>query len=671
MNINETLKHYFGYDSLRPGQKELIEGILQGRDVLGIMPTGAGKSLCYQVPALMLDGITLVVSPLISLMTDQVKALNQAGVHAAYINSSLTENQIRTALYYAAQGKYKIIYVAPERLNTMRFLEFASCVDISMVTVDEAHCISQWGQDFRPSYLGIADFLTMLQKRPIVSAFTATATERVKQDITGSLRLQNPVTVVTGFDRPNLFFRVVNRKGGKETDNSVLNYVKKHEDESGIIYCATKKNVDKVYELLQQYGIAAGHYHAGLSLEERKKNQDDFTYDRIRVMVATNAFGMGIDKSNVRYVLHYNMPQSLEYYYQEAGRAGRDGEEAECVLFFSKQDIMINKRLLEYKSGEGIENDPQVLRNDYRKLNQMIDYCETQQCLRQFILSYFGDNSPCTCDKCSNCVVVEDEAEENYIQTKKEKKKTLQLADLTPKGQELFEKLRECRTELATEKGVPPYIICSDKTLKDMCAKCPTDNVAMEAVYGMGVQKIQSYGEHFAKVITAFLEEQGLKGLISETAETNTINGTEVTDITELVQMTTTTTMTEPAPKRKKKLPFYIAPEKLDEVELTDTCMLTELTSRINELCEEKERKKLTAAFVNSLLIEKGYLEEVTEGEDKVKHPTEKGIAAGIQEEERHGKYGRKYYALIHTNESQKMILEKLKEYFTDFPEGE
>ena len=312
MNLLETLKHYFGYDSLRPGQKELMDGILQGKDVLGIMPTGAGKSLCYQVPALMLEGITLVISPLISLMSDQVKALNQAGVHAAYINSSLTENQIHAALAYAAQGKYKIIYVAPERLNTARFLDFAYYADISMVTVDEAHCISQWGQDFRPSYLEIADFLAKLPDRPVVSAFTATATERVKQDITASLLLQNPVTVVTGFDRPNLFFRVVNRKGGKETDNSILNYVKRHEDESGIIYCATKKNVDSVYALLLQYGIAVGRYHAGLSLEERKKNQDDFTYDRIRVMVATNAFGMGIDKSNVRYVLHYNMPQSLE-----------------------------------------------------------------------------------------------------------------------------------------------------------------------------------------------------------------------------------------------------------------------------------------------------------------------------------------------------------------------
>lgn len=508
MNLYQTLKHYFGYDTLRPGQQDLMEGILNGIDVLGIMPTGAGKSLCYQVPALMLPGITIVISPLISLMSDQVKALNQAGVHAAYINSSLTENQIRAALLYAAQGQYKIIYVAPERLNTMRFLDFACRADISMVTVDEAHCISQWGQDFRPSYLEIADFLARLPRRPVVSAFTATATERVKQDITGSLHLQNPVTVVTGFDRPNLFFRVVKRKGGKETDNSILNYVKRHEDESGIIYCATKKNVDSVCELLLQHGILAGRYHAGLSLEERKESQDDFTYDRIRVMVATNAFGMGIDKSNVRYVLHYNMPQSLEYYYQEAGRAGRDGEEAECVLFFSKQDIMINKRLLDYKATEGgyTSGDPAVRANEQRKLNQMIHYCETDECLRQYILNYFGDHSPCICEKCSNCVVPEDEAEENYIETGRAKKKTAELADLTKEGQELFEKLRKCRSELAAKQGVPPFIICSDKTLKDMCARCPADKTQMADVYGMGAQKIASYGESFAEIIRMFLQ---------------------------------------------------------------------------------------------------------------------------------------------------------------------
>lgn len=405
LNLLETLKHYFGYDSLRPGQKELMDGILQGKDVLGIMPTGAGKSLCYQVPALMLEGITLVVSPLISLMSDQVKALNQAGVHAAYINSSLTENQIHAALAYAAQGKYKIIYVAPERLNTARFLDFAYYADISMVTVDEAHCISQWGQDFRPSYLEIADFLAKLPDRPVVSAFTATATERVKQDITASLHLQNPVTVVTGFDRPNLFFRVVNRKGGKETDNSILNYVKRHEDESGIIYCATKKNVDSVYALLLQYGIAAGRYHAGLSLEERKKNQDDFTYDRIRVMVATNAFGMGIDKSNVRFVIHYNMPQSMENYYQEAGRAGRDGEPAKCILLFSTQDVMISKLLLGSKDFEGMDFQEieQVKHQDSRRLQLMEGYCMTTSCLRNYILKYFGETTHQPCDNCGNC----------------------------------------------------------------------------------------------------------------------------------------------------------------------------------------------------------------------------------------------------------------------------
>lgn len=601
----------------------------------------------------MLPGITIVISPLISLMSDQVKALNQAGVHAAYINSSLTENQIRAALLYAAQGQYKIIYVAPERLNTMRFLDFACRADISMVTVDEAHCISQWGQDFRPSYLEIADFLARLPRRPVVSAFTATATERVKQDITGSLHLQNPVTVVTGFDRPNLFFRVVKRKGGKETDNSILNYVKRHEDESGIIYCATKKNVDSVCELLLQHGILAGRYHAGLSLEERKESQDDFTYDRIRVMVATNAFGMGIDKSNVRYVLHYNMPQSLEYYYQEAGRAGRDGEEAECVLFFSKQDIMINKRLLDYKATEGgyTAGDPAVRANEQRKLNQMIHYCETDECLRQYILNYFGDHSPCICEKCSNCVMTEDEVEENYIETGRAKKKTAELADLTEEGQELFEKLRKCRSELAAKQGVPPFIICSDKTIKDMCAKCPTDEIQMADVYGMGVQKIASYGNNFTEIIRKFLETHKMEAM---TAGKSKIGGMIVETVSK-------------APARKTKRPFSITPEKLDEVVLSDACMLSELTDQINELCSAKDMKKLTAASVNELLVQKGYLKEEEQGENRIKRVTEKGIAAGICEEERQSKFGGgHYYALIHTRKSQEMIIAELKEYFSD-----
>ena len=653
MNINQTLKQYFGYDSLRTGQEELINGILAGHDVLGIMPTGAGKSLCYQLPALMLKGITLVISPLISLMSDQVKALNQAGVHAAYINSSLTENQIRMAISYASQGRYKIIYVAPERLNTPRFLDFACNADISMLTVDEAHCISQWGQDFRPSYLEIAGFLTRLPRRPIVSAFTATATERVKNDIVASLGLNNPVTRVTGFDRPNLFFRVVTRKGGSQKDNSIINYVKKHEDESGIIYCATKKNVDKLYTLLNEQGISAGRYHAGLSNEERKQNQEDFTYDRIRVMVATNAFGMGIDKSNVRYVLHYNMPQSLEYYYQEAGRAGRDGEEAECVLFFSKQDIMINKFLLQNKASAGdVASDMQKTANDQRKLQQMINYCETDKCLREFILSYFGDTTPCICNKCSNCVVVEDEEEETYVETGKKRKKAAQLAGLNELGAALFEKLRSVRTELAAEKSVPPYIICSDKTLKDMCAKLPRDKEQLADVYGMGEQKIQNYGEAFVTAVNSFVADNPNPSGSTTGERPQTVLSDEEA--------------AENGSTRKKKLPFYIEPQRLDEVELTDKCRLTELTNKINELCHaDKEHKKLAASFINELLIAEGYLEEVTEGENKIKRVTEKGRSVGIDEEERKAKFGGSYYAITHSKQSQQVIIEMLKKHYS------
>lgn len=652
MNINQTLKQYFGYDSLRTGQEELINGILAGHDVLGIMPTGAGKSLCYQLPALMLKGITLVISPLISLMSDQVKALNQAGVHAAYINSSLTENQIRMALSYASQGRYKIIYVAQERLNTPRFLDFACNADISMLTVDEAHCISQWGQDFRPSYLEIAGFLTRLPRRPIVSAFTATATERVKNDIVASLGLNNPVTMVTGFDRPNLFFRVVTRKGGSQKDNSIINYVKKHEDESGIIYCATKKNVDKLYTLLNEQGISAGRYHAGLSNDERKQNQEDFTYDRIRVMVATNAFGMGIDKSNVRYVLHYNMPQSLEYYYQEAGRAGRDGEEAECVLFFSKQDIMINKFLLQNKASAGdVASDMQKTANDRRKLQQMINYCETDKCLREFILSYFGDTTPCICNKCSNCVVVEDEEEETYVETGKKRKKAAQLAGLNELGAALFEKLRSVRTELAAEKSVPPYIICSDKTLKDMCAKLPRDKEQLADVYGMGEQKIQNYGEAFVMAVNSFVADNPNPSGSTTGERPQTVLSDEEA--------------AETGSTRKKKLPFYIEPQRLDEVELTDKCRLTELTNKINELCPaDKEHKKLAASFINELLIAEGYLEEVTEDENKIKRVTEKGRSVGIDEEERKAKFGGSYYAITHSKQSQQVIIEMLKKHY-------
>lgn len=400
----QILKTYFGYDSFREGQGEIIDTILSGRDALAIMPTGAGKSLCYQVPALLLPGITLVVSPLISLMQDQVKSLNEAGIHAAYINSSLTEGQINKALSFAAQGVYKIIYVAPERLETASFLSFALHTPISMVTVDEAHCISQWGQDFRPSYLKIIDFVEQLPGNPIISAFTATATEVVKNDIARILKLKNPNIVVTGFDRENLYYQVEHLTG-KQKDIFIQNYIETHPNESGIIYCATRKNVDTLYEKLLKQGISVTRYHAGMNNDIRKKSQDDFIYDRAQVVIATNAFGMGIDKSNVRFVIHYNMPQSMENYYQEAGRAGRDGEPAKCILLFSTQDVMISKLLLGSKDFEGMDFQEieQVKHQDSRRLQLMEGYCMTTSCLRNYILEYFGETTHQPCDNCGNC----------------------------------------------------------------------------------------------------------------------------------------------------------------------------------------------------------------------------------------------------------------------------
>ncbi len=402
MDAKDVLKRYFGYDSYKPGQEKIIDAILAGKDILAIMPTGAGKSVCYQVPAMLLPGITIVISPLISLMQDQVKALNEAGIHAGYINSSLTERQIGRVYSKASKGAYKLLYVAPERLESYEFTDFVSKTEISMVTVDEAHCISQWGQDFRPSYLKIVEFIDALQRRPVVSAFTATATEEVKTDISCVLKLQKPRVVVTGFDRENLYFDV---EMIKKKDDYVVDYIKKHPDDSGIIYCATRKNVDTLHELLSGAGIPVAKYHAGMNSEDRKENQDCFIYDRLPVIVATNAFGMGIDKSNVRFVIHYNMPQSMENYYQEAGRAGRDGGPSQCILLFSAQDVMINKFLLDHKDFTDIPNEDIELikQRDARRLQTMEGYCRTSGCLRNYILAYFGEKRETPCDSCGNC----------------------------------------------------------------------------------------------------------------------------------------------------------------------------------------------------------------------------------------------------------------------------
>ena len=399
----EALKAVFGYDSFRQGQEAVINAVLEGRDILAVMPTGAGKSLCYQVPAMLLSGITLVISPLISLMQNQVKALNEAGVNAAFINSSLSEKEMHDTFKNAMKGQYKIIYVAPERLMSEGFVRLAKCVEISMITVDEAHCISQWGQDFRPSYMDIAEFVNVLDKRPIISAFTATATQNVREDIICSLGLSDPYFLVTGFDRENLFFQV---DKPQSKDRFILDYLDRHKGESGIIYCTTRKNVDSLYTLLKKWNISVAKYHAGMSIEERKQMQDDFVFDYTSIVIATNAFGMGIDKSNVRFVIHYNMPSSMENYYQEAGRAGRDGLNSECILLFSPQDIIINRFLLEHKDFSDIDpTDAMTIRErDIKRLQIMEGYCYTTECLRNYILKYFGEDPKKPCDDCGNCL---------------------------------------------------------------------------------------------------------------------------------------------------------------------------------------------------------------------------------------------------------------------------
>ncbi len=404
MNQYEILKKYFGYDSFREAQETLIGSILSGRDTVGIMPTGAGKSLCFQIPALMMDGITLVISPLISLMKDQVGSLNQAGIHAAYLNSSLTMNQYYKALEFARQGRYPIIYVAPERLLTEEFLDFALHTKIAMVAVDEAHCVSQWGQDFRPSYLKIVDFIGRLPKRPVVSAFTATATKEVRDDILDILQLREPMVMTTGFDRSNLYFGVM---APKDRYGAIRNYLECHSEDSGIIYCLTRKVVEEVCERLRQDGFGVVRYHAGLSDQERKKSQDDFIYDRSSIMVATNAFGMGIDKSNVRFVLHYGMPKNMESYYQEAGRAGRDGEPAECILYYAGQDVITNQFFIDHnQDNQELDELTRALvqERDRERLRKMTFYCFTNECLRDYILRYFGEYGSNYCGNCQNCL---------------------------------------------------------------------------------------------------------------------------------------------------------------------------------------------------------------------------------------------------------------------------
>lgn len=615
MDKYQVLKETFGYTTFRQGQERLVDSTLSGRDVLGIMPTGAGKSICFQVPALLFPGITIVVSPLISLMKDQVSALNAAGIHAAYINSSLTEGQFRKAMEFARQGRYKIIYAAPERLMTESFLALAQEVPISMVAVDEAHCISQWGQDFRPSYLKIVDFIQQLPMRPVLAAYTATATKAVKEDILCILGLKNPDVLVTGYDRKNLYFAVEKPKNKTE---ALLEYLRRNSEKSGIIYCNTRKTVEEVHQELVQAGYPVVRYHAGLSEEEKKQNQEDFIYDAAPIMVATNAFGMGIDKSNVRFVIHYNMPKDIESYYQEAGRAGRDGEPGECILYYGGQDVKMNEFLIEQQvSNEelGREEQEVIRERNYERLRKMTFYCFTNECLRDYILRYFGEYGGNYCGNCRNCLtefqdvdVTEEAAgilnmtlssgqrygiqavidavhgsdsakvrqfrlQENpyygvlkdrtivrlrqilndllvkeylwltpgdypvlklgekgreFLQEKdsaqvflklpkeQEKEETKQKAQKKRavedvKYPELFEILRQYRYQMAQKAHIPPYIIFSDKTLREMSTYLPVNREEMLAINGVGNSKYEKYGKAFENLIQEFIRDKNIE----------------------------------------------------------------------------------------------------------------------------------------------------------------
>ena len=606
----DALKRHFGYDSFRDGQEEVVNAILSGRDTLAVMPTGSGKSLCYQVPALAKKGVAIVVSPLISLMKDQVQALKQSGVAAAYLNSSLTERQMELALANAAAGQYKILYVAPERLLTGRFLGVARSLPISLVAVDEAHCISQWGQDFRPSYLSIPEFLNQLPRRPVVCAFTATATARVREDVKAILQLQNPFESVLGFDRKNLYLSVTEPSN---RDEALLRILSDYCGFSGIVYCATRRKVEEVAQKLIDNGVSATRYHAGLSDAERRQNQDDFAYDRREVMVATNAFGMGIDKSNVRFVIHYNMPKDPESYYQEIGRAGRDGERADCHLLFGKQDILTQKRFIEHMGEEAglSESERRTLQQGaYERLNAMIRYCQTPDCLRAKILRYFGEKAPDHCGFCLNCLeppetvdqssearavlsAIEETGErfartalieilrgastqrtdswnldryeafgtlgnrasgeisalidaliecgaieeqmretatgqyavlhlgpevdrvlagEKRIQVFKRKpKKAKKKRESLPisADQALFDRLSALRRKIANARGVPPYVIMHDSSLREMADKTPSTMEEMAQIGGIGAVKLRQFGKAFLNEIQEYLQEKG------------------------------------------------------------------------------------------------------------------------------------------------------------------
>ncbi|HEF1903882.1 TPA: DNA helicase RecQ [Bacillus cereus] len=582
----ELLASYFGYSSFRRGQDETIKNVLNGKDTVCIMPTGGGKSICYQIPALVFEGTTLVISPLISLMKDQVDTLVQNGISATYINSSISIAEANQRIQLAKQGHYKLLYVAPERLDSMEFVDQLIDMKIPMIAIDEAHCISQWGHDFRPSYLHIHRILDYLPEKPLVLALTATATPQVRDDICNTLEINKENTIMTTFERENLSFSVIK---GQDRNAYLADYIRQNQKESGIIYAATRKVVDQLYEDLMKAGVSVSKYHAGLSDIDRNEQQELFLRDEVSVMVATSAFGMGIDKSNIRYVIHYQLPKNMESYYQEAGRAGRDGLDSTCILLYSSQDVQVQRFLIDQSTGES------RFSNELEKLQNMTDYCHTEQCLQSFILQYFGEEPKEDCGRCGNCTDNRESIDVTresqmvlscmirtnqrfgkqmiaQVLTGSKNKKVIEfnfhtlptygllsnrsvkevsefieflISDeliavehgtyptlkVTEKGKEvllgkenvlrkervetrqivqdhpLFEVLREVRKEIAQGEGVPPFVIFSDQTLKDMCVKMPQSDSELLTVKGIGEHKLVKYGSHFLQAVQHFIEE--------------------------------------------------------------------------------------------------------------------------------------------------------------------
>ena len=734
------LQHYFGYTQFRPGQESVIDALLSGQDVMAVMPTGAGKSLCYQIPALMSDGITIVISPLISLMHDQVVSLGQSGIRAAYINSSLTNIQYNSVINNVQSGLYKIIYVAPERLESESFVSLAKRINISMIAVDEAHCISQWGQDFRPSYMKIPDFIHSLPHRPVVGAFTATATQNVKSDIINILGLIRPYSITTGFDRTNLYFGVIH-SADKYADT--LDIVRQYKDKSGIIYCATRKNVDTLCEKLNKDGIPCTRYHAGLSDEERKCNQDNFIFDRVSVIAATNAFGMGIDKSNISYVIHYNMPKDIESYYQEAGRAGRDGSEAKCILLYSGQDIMTNRRLIEQTDDNPGLNDVQkrlIRDNRLQKLKDMINYCNTGSCLRAYILNYFAEQHNGHCDNCSSCLdhteqiditvdaqkilsciarlrqrdmsfgkivisailhgsdsekikqfglktlstygIMQDKdqktirritdkliadgyiTEDEYhglaltdaawgvlknrikltmpisrIKSGKSNKSGVNISKQSVSffDKELFVRLAAIRFRIAQKIGMPPYIVFSDATLKEMSARKPVTEQAMLAVSGVGQVKLANYGAEFLSAILQYIDQHHH----SDNAG-NTHNGHH--------------------PQSDETLSDMIIRRQTELTARSEGLTLTQLAEDILTQLGITAKSRDLLKAIRTYLIDAHYLTEVTADKRTRMTTTDHSQDIGIIPEERISSRGESYTAILFTHPAQEFIYRHIEE---------